>query len=239
MNEDTSLMLWIDVITCITMYGIAHYLNSYGQAIRMCFRFSDPSIHKPFLPLIIPFLVIVIGSFVGVGLLLWITNETFATTTTEKLLLKYLFGWLCVINSCMITKSFVGKLRPNFLSMNKTKVEQGSRDESLKDHSFPEGKTSLQKTLQRESRKSFFSGHAALGTFYGVFLAIYLQNAFHNSLLRFVLQVAVILVGLVPGITQHRIYWHDAVDVSSGHLVGATCAALSHFYVYSSHQSSV
>lgn len=234
MSEDTSLMLWIDVITCITMYGIAHYLNYYGQAIRICFRFSDPSIHKPLLPLIIPFRAIVFWPLLGVGLLLWITNETIAKTTTEKLLLKYLFGWLCVINSSMITKSFVGKLRPNFLSMNQTKVEQGSRGNSLEDHPLPEAKTPLHKTLQLESRKSFFSGHAALGTYYGVFLAIYLQNALHNSLLRVVLQVTIILIGLVPGITQYRIYWHDAVDVSSGHLVGATCAILSHFYVYSS-----
>lgn len=224
-------MSCLDILTCIAMYWTGYYLLYYGRSIEMGFRFSDSNIQKPLVPLAISFRLITYGSLIGTALLLCLIEVVWASRDVEKLYIKFFFGWLCVANLNLITKSFVGKLRPNFLAMNQSKGKAEFTDFS-EHHQLPQPKTSLEKTLQLESRKSFFSGHSIMGAYSAVFIIIFIHQAVNQSIVRLIFQVACFLLGIFPGITQHRHYWHDSVDVSCGYLLGAVSAFLSHFYVY-------
>jgi len=230
-------MTWLDIFTCVAMYWTGYYLLYYGRSIEIGFRFSDTNIQKPFVPLAVSFRLVIYGSLIGAGLLLWLIEVVWARREVEKLYVKFFFGWLCVANLNLVTKSFVGKLRPNFLAMNQwLSMDQLKGKAEFTDfseyHQLPHPKTSLEKTLQVESRKSFFSGHSIMGAYSAMFIIIFIHQTVNQSIVRLVFQAGCLLLGIFPGITQHRNYWHDSVDVSCGYLLGAIAAFLSHFYVY-------
>lgn len=79
--------------------------------------------------------------------------------------------------------------------------------------------------MRRNVRHSFYSGHASLAVYSGVYLILYLtrklrpKSTLHKILLT-IIYTAIAITSLYPGFTQWYNYWHFASDVFTGYAIG-------------------
>ena len=224
--------MYVDIIICVLMYITGRAMLNYAPSIKVGFRFKDPSIQKPLIPLSVSYRVVIYGTSIAVAAFLYLLETCFALRQVDKLYWKFMFGWLSAAIFNMFVKSFVGRLRPSFLAMNRVTSTSSSPEGFSEDHVLPEPKTGIDKVFAMESRKSFFSGHSAMGMYSGMFIAIYSYDVLPRSPLVFLLQVVSLLLGMYPGLTQWRNYWHHWDDVAVGYALGAVSAFMTYFYVF-------
>lgn len=220
----------------------------YNQGFVNC----DQGLNKPFVwPLTIGFYHILFLSVI-IPLILITVGEQFVETNPQpKCGLKLVFGWTLVITFVTFVKHTVGRHRPHFYAANKIKFDADDHEFrtpvvgppsgtnhainkiSSGDQVYYSKSSQLAMTLARESRFSFFSGHAMMGMYAATYLIIYIQEKVVNkSLIVSLIQFGLILIGLFPGITQGRTYWHHWSDVAVGHVVGTVAAYLVFYYVH-------
>lgn len=224
----------LDIVLMLGLYAICYTLAYHVHSFRQGFRPSDHSISKPLLlPLTVTFRQIIYSSSLGVAFLLY-SLESLRTNdwSRGKVFKNHLYGWLIATNICVFTKAVVGRLRPNFLAMNNMQLNRENYPDFEKfslEHPIPEPKGTIAKVLEMESRKSFFSGHACLGSYAATSVILYLQQNLapfrHSNCADLViptLQTVIAMIGLFPGITQGRSYWHHWGDVICGYLVGTS-----------------
>jgi len=211
------------------MYLVALKVNR-KRPLKIVFRFDDPSISKPLLPLTVGYYTVMYGTSIGAMIILLILELVMATHV-HRLYFKYLFGWLVNCNINVFVKMFVGRPRPNFLAMNRWRGTPVACNGFSDEKSLPEPKTELEKLLSSESGKSFFSAHAVLGTYAGSFIAIYLWSEFARTPLTLVACLVAILAGMYPGLTQWKNYWHHWDDVAFGYLIAFTTSYMCYFYL--------
>ena len=221
------------------LYGISRYQFKYVDPVMQVYRRCDPTINKPFIyPLTIAFWHILgMTSIIPTILIatsehLWkSTEQSTSSTVLEYSAAKFVFGWLIAGLFVTYVKHTVGRLRPNFLAANR--IEFDSNDHEWHETTLQEHARVCGKMLARESRFSFFSGHAILGMYAAAYMILYLQVKLlgYHSLVTHILQFCILLLGIYPGVTQARTYWHHPTDVAVGHLSGCVCAYLVFFYV--------
>lgn len=243
---DTSSL--VDITLMLGLFGLSRRLAYHTHSFKQGFRPSDTSISKPLiLPLTITFAQIIYSSSLGVATLLYVMESLRTGDWTRGRIFKmHLYGWLIAANICVYIKAVVGRLRPNFLAMNYikwTKENYSDWDMFSVNHPIPDPKGEISKVLQMESRKSFFSGHACLGSYAGTSIILYLQEHFatkyfdtsphsdSNTLIIPTIQTIVAMIGLFPGITQGRSYWHHWDDVIFGYFVGISVAFTTFFLI--------
>ena len=79
---------------------------------------------------------------------------------------------------------------------------------------------------------SFYSGHSSVGTYSAVYIILYLYYRLKSeSKSLIVVQMCVLLIGLIPGLTQGINYWHHWSDIATGFGVGGLTAYLIINYV--------
>lgn len=234
--------MMVDIVLMFALYGLSYHLAYRVRSHNQGFRPSDPSIAKPLvLPLTISFRQIIYSSSLGVAFILY-AIESFRTNdwTRGRIVKTHLYGWLIATNICVYVKAVVGRLRPNFLAMNNIQLTQENYPEYDKfslDHPIPDPKGKIAKVLEMESRKSFFSGHACLGSYAATSVILYLQENFANPqstdnlLILPTLQTMIAMIGLFPGITQGRTYWHHWDDVICGYFVGTSVGLFIFFLI--------
>lgn len=232
----------VDIVLMFALYGLSYHLAYRVRSHNQGFRPSDPSIAKPLiLPLTISFRQIIYSSSLGVAFILY-AIESFRTNdwTRGRIVKTHLYGWLIATNICVYVKAVVGRLRPNFLAMNNIQLTQENYpdyDKFSLDHPIPDPKGKIAKVLEMESRKSFFSGHACLGSYAATSVILYLQENFANPqstdnlLILPTLQTMIAMIGLFPGITQGRTYWHHWDDVICGYFVGTSVGLFIFFLI--------
>lgn len=138
----------------------------------------------------------------------------------------------------MLKCSFIqtGRPRPNFHSLCKPDVECRN-DEKLFVSNYT--CTNERRWLMRNSNQSFFSGHSSLGTYSSFFLIFYLNDKWRaDALLKAHLFVVIFMVGLLPGLTQYKNFWHFASDVLVGDVVGILLALFVYYGIRSLQRSS-
>ena len=226
------IMMFVDIMICILMYFTGSAMLHHAPSIKLGFRFKDPLIQKPLMPLSVPFRVIIYGTSVAVAAFLYFLETCFASRAVDKLYWKFTFGWLSIALINMFVKSFVGRLRPCFLAMNRVASTSSSPEGFSEDHVLPEPKTGTDKVFAMESRKSFFSGHSAMGMYAAMFIVIYSYDVLPGSPFVLLLQVCSLLLGMYPGLTQWRNYWHHWDDVAVGYALGAVSAYMAYFYFF-------
>jgi membrane-associated phospholipid phosphatase len=212
------------------MYFIANRMLYCAGSIKIGFRFDDRSIQRKLVSLSVPYRVVVYGTSIAVMVLICLLDNFFAVKRVDNLYQKFIFGWLCIANINMFVKSFVGRLRPNFLSMNKVDKDIILPEGFSEEHVLPEAKSPMDKLYAMESRKSFFSGHSAMGVYAGVFLCIYTWEALSRSPAVMAFQVVFLMTGMYPGLTQWRNYWHHWDDVAVGYFLGTLSAFMAYNY---------
>jgi len=222
---------WVDIGIIVVMFVVGDRMLYCAPSIKVGFRFDDPSIQKPLLPLSVDYRVVIYGTSLAIMAILYILENLFAEEQVYRMYWKYVFGWMCIANINMFVKSFAGRLRPNFFAMNRWDRSSPHPTGFSEDHPLPEPKTSLDKMYVMESRKSFFSGHSAMGMYAACFIAIYCHQMLPRNLIVLIFQLFSLLIGMYPGLTQCMNYWHHWDDVAVGYLLGAVSAFVSYFYI--------
>lgn len=137
---------------------------------------------------------------------------------------------LVLVTGC---KLIVGRLRPYFIEVCKPIFEDPSC-QNVTFISFYEC-TGTNINGIRESRKSFFSGHAATSMGVAVFLAIYLHYRLpmksYLIVLRHMLQIGLICLALYVGYTRITDNMHHCSDVVVGYFVGVLIGTFPWFYI--------
>lgn len=229
--------MYSDIAICVVMYVVADRMLKHGSSIKVGFRFNDQSIQRKYVSLSVAYRVVIYGTSVAVMALMYAVNHFYGKKQVYNLYWKYMFGWLCIANVNMFVKSFVGRLRPNFLSMNRVGKDFVTAEGFSEDHVLPEVKSATDKLMAMESRKSFFSGHAAMGMYAASFVCLWANDALAMNVVVVVFQVISLMTGMYPGLTQWRNYWHHWDDVAVGYFLGAVSAFLTYFYVYHDEES--
>ncbi|XP_039628426.1 phosphatidic acid phosphatase type 2D [Polypterus senegalus] len=149
-------------------------------------------------------------------------------STLYKEIGSFLFG--CTVGQSLtnMAKLTIGRLRPNFLTVCKPLVNC-SIGQYVDNYSCT-GNASLEK----EARKSFYSGHASFAMYTMLYLAFYLQARFtwHGArLLRPLVQFLLVMLALYTGLTRISDYKHHPSDVLVGFVQGALVAIWVALYI--------
>ena len=106
---------------------------------------------------------------------------------------------------CQIMKLVISSPRPNAVNL---------------ENDVPNINGYIHDNSNFESRQSFFSGHAAAGFMSSLFLKSYLESKLTSQSTIHSLLYILPLLGMYPGYTQWRQYWHHMHDVLFGYLFG-------------------
>ncbi|KAI1289899.1 Phospholipid phosphatase 2 [Halotydeus destructor] len=184
-------------------------------------------------PLKVSFMQIILGSL-AFPLFVIVTGQCLlkGQSFPWPLATKFTYTWVVIGILVTYIKNLVGRLRPNFYAANK--IEFDCNDHQIYEPSNDDIRklAGLENMLARESRFSFFSGHAMLGMYAASFIVIYIQENYSTNLYLHTIQLAAILVGLYPGLTQAQVYWHHWSDVAVGHAVGVVSAYVAYYHVH-------
>ena len=129
-----------------------------------------------------------------------------------------------------------GRPRPNFHSLCKPDIDCKS-DEKIFVSNYT--CTNESRWLSRNSNQSFFSGHSSLGTYSAFFLIFYLNDKLRiDALPKAHLFSVIFMLGLLPGLTQYKNFWHFASDVLVGDVIGILLALFIYYGVRGLQKSS-
>lgn len=214
-------------LTCLVLLIVVIYTLHTGEPNRRGFWCHDETIRYPLEDLIIGLRTIVTTSLVLVPIII-IANETMLLKSVHASneLSKYLFGFFINVLVMLGTKFAFGRLRPHFIAVCNPEI---NCDEPQNQRRYITDYVCRNPNFKQvsQARQSFFSGHASIGLFTGLFLAGYIMRRCPPfGLTRVIIQITVICIGLVPGLTQVNNYWHHWSDVLTGYIVGGFFALL-------------
>lgn len=169
------------------------------------FSCDDATIRMPYRPLTVGLAQIIAFSTVLPSLVIFYT-EHIAGRQPGKRLKRFWFAICANLLMTLYFKSFVGRLRPHFIDVCRPNVncsEPGNVGRWVEDYEC------LNESLRavRQTRQSFFSGHASISMNAAVYLIVFVQQNYEKSLLKAFVQLFLLLLGLYPGITQINNFW--------------------------------
>ncbi|XP_063328088.1 phosphatidic acid phosphatase type 2D [Pelmatolapia mariae] len=146
---------------------------------------------------------------------------------------SFLFG--CCIGQSLtnMAKLSVGRLRPNFLDVCNITYASINCKEGI----YVPAESivcSVEKKLEEEARKSFFSGHASFAMYTMLYLAFYLQARLSwrgARLLRPLIQFFLVMIAIYTGLSRISDYRHHPTDVLTGFIQGGLTAYWVAFYI--------
>ncbi|XP_005745424.1 phosphatidic acid phosphatase type 2D [Pundamilia nyererei] len=146
---------------------------------------------------------------------------------------SFLFG--CCIGQSLtnMAKLSVGRLRPNFLDVCNITYASINCKEGI----YVPAESivcSVEKKLEEEARKSFFSGHASFAMYTMLYLAFYLQARLSwrgARLLRPLIQFFLVMIAVYTGLSRISDYRHHPTDVLTGFIQGGLTAYWVAFYI--------
>lgn len=214
---------------CFLFLGVlCIYLYAFCEPFKQGFWTHDDAIRYPLLPLTVNLTSVLLIAFVCPSAVIVLTERFIYRRSPHVVWKRFSFTTLTNIVVLLFFKFAVGRLRPHFLAACRPVVDMsGDRFISSSEYECDP----ISKRLESNARQSFYSGHASLATGAAVFLVLYVQDAFSSSLIRSVSQVAALLLGFYPGITQVNNYWHHWSDVATGYIAGAAVAAAGYYTV--------
>ena len=208
---------WLAIgISCIA-------LHLWLRPMQQGFSPADPSIRRPLLPPLLSLSAVLLVSFVAPSLLICLLCPgTDHRVSTFK---RFSFAFLTNVLVMLFAKRTVGRLRPHFLAAAAPDLLATPSDRFI---SAAEGSAyASDRRSGWDARRSFFSGHASLGSGSAVFLVLLMQQTCARSLVRSTVQAALLLTGLHAGVTQAQRFWHHWTDVVTGYAVGAALSLLA------------
>lgn len=202
------------------------------EPIHQPFRRNDHAINKPLVKQTVTFTQIIAYTLLIPLVTLTISEHWMRISNSKQdtnFTLKCYFGWVALLLILSIVKPLTGRLRPNFLEKNNVTFD--ANDDKLHEGLELLNAKVAKSFAGRETRVSFFSGHAALGLYTAVFLILYFQEHISRSFYLHSMQMTMMVIGVYPGLTQGRNYHHHWSDVGFGYFAGASCAYMAYYYV--------
>lgn len=252
--EKTRLKEWIETLLDIDfgvfligllLTGLGHQVLSRGQTIRALYvsdaslwnEFKGDSIHTGTLFLLFYFVLSPIIYVLEKRNLAWGNLEE---STRKRFALRLAFGmWIATMIAIMTTelvKGYVGRLRPSFAVRclgHGPPYDESTLSKVM--HSDAECSAS-DKSRLRDGRRSFPSGHAALG-FAGTTYAQLCLGRFAmrqgrgQAVISMCAGWVLMLFGIWVGASRVYDHAHHASDVAVGYVVGAWCSGVQFWYV--------
>ena len=267
--EILGLLLLITPMACI--YVFASEYEPYHRG----FFCDDQNLKHPYLPQTVP-IVQYVGIWASVYtfyiFLVEILRSWAESQAGERRLKPFPSNWtpwiaveldrhfVCFTLGALTTLLFtelakynIGRLRPHFLTLCKTKLtSELCQDEFGYDSFFIEKEDDIceglisgevTKKQLHESRLSFLSGHSSFSFYCGIFLIVYLQARLNNfprqqscsvrfvyktlKVLRPFIQFSMIILSFWIRLTRISNYFHHPMDVLTGAVVGMYFAIIT------------
>ncbi|XP_012148191.1 wunen isoform X1 [Megachile rotundata] len=251
MDRSSKLILrkMIIDIVCMLIVGIPILLfYFFGKPYKRGFFCNDESLYHPFhtstvtsgmlyvVGLLLPIFTMLIGEYFyarhcnidstkilfGYNIPPWIWNAY------EKI---GVFGFGAAVNvlSTDVAKYTIGRLRPHFMTLCMPNVNCSLIENQ---HRYIENYTcdeSVSKSLLKDIRLSFPSGHSSFSAYTMIYLALYLQlrmTSKGSKLLRHSLQLVCLLMAWFTALSRISDYKHHWSDVLAGSTLGTIVALL-------------
>lgn len=222
--QSSKTMFWYEWALQVFLLGLFCYLRALKPWTRKEDHL-DPLLHdKPLRPLMISEKVILANVLFIVPLNVYVidtfgsASKTLVSESGMSVVEKYFFGLLLSVCVNQVIKLVTCRPRPNAIALESL-AQDGKKPEWFKcDPSL-------------ESRQSFFSGHALLGSFCSFFIVFLIQEVSQpkRSLAPSAVQFLLILLGMFPAMSQGVSYWHHWDDVIVGYGVGILAAAATYY----------
>ena len=175
----------------------------------------------------------------------------FIVKKSRKILIDAVYKLLLGFSICMlvtdVSKFTSGRLRPYFMSLCNPDLDNlcyaitvgDMQHEDNMTYYFPEIHhqryvleentcSFLNKSVLKEARLSFFSGHASTSFYTAFYLAIFSEIYISPWILKILLQFLSILMAFWISLTRISDYMHHPEDVIVGALIGTMCAFFIH-----------
>ncbi|XP_054152414.1 phospholipid phosphatase 1-like [Oppia nitens] len=216
--------LWPLVLTVMTIISLLLY--KYSKPYERGFDCRDPSIMKPFHPIMIPMKHLLAFAYI-IPMIIVLSVEYHHKSSMSSIILRikqFYLGLVLTFIMVLSCKAWVGRLRPNSIVGICNARHYCQSDTTYVDHFVCDNPLAK---LVKESRLSFYSGHSSVGTYSALYTILYL---YYRLKLKtnwiYLTQLTVFIIGLIPGITQGINYWHHWSDIGTGYSVGAITAYL-------------
>lgn len=218
----------MEVLSFVLLSLFSVFLYAFCNPYKQGFHTRDTSIQFPLLPLTVGLKGVILVSFICPSVVILVTEKLLQKRTPSQACKKFAFVTLVNIVVMLFFKFTAGRLRPHFLAACDPAVDMDSE----RFYSGTEYECRAASGRQESNaRQSFYSGHASLALGAAVFLVLYVQHHYARSLIKSTCQVAVLLVGFYPGLTQVQNHWHHMSDVIAGYAAGALIAAAGYYAV--------
>ena len=232
MDNLSHLSTWwytvFELVICYGLYSGAKNLIYHGKPTKIWYDKNDPSIRKPFVVPTVSMQMVTYGTLLIPLIPVAIAYIFDSHLVDTRIVIRFLFGWGLNAFVCYIIKGLVGRLRPNFMTMNSDEIEIGRKVYK----SILARDSTYENLFILESRKSFYSGHASAGSYAGTFTVLFLHSLVPRAnLVLSLIKIFSFILGLYPGITQGICFFHHWTDVIAGHLAGMFFASFAFYFV--------
>lgn len=213
-------MIWLEWVLMVFLFGLFCYLRSLHPWVKRgdCSPLDSMVHDKPLRPLIVSEKVMLLNFMLMIPSLVYFIGRWDTASKDYSATTRYFFGLFFSLCVAQVVKLVTCRPRPNAIALE-TVAKEGVKPEwFMCDPNL-------------ESRQSFFSSHAMIGSFCSFFLVFLIQDVSYpkRNLPPSVLQLLLILLGLLPGMSQGISYWHHWHDVLVGYAVGIVAAAASYY----------
>ncbi|XP_034187885.2 wunen isoform X2 [Osmia lignaria lignaria] len=249
MDRSTKIILRKIIIdfTCLFIVSIAVLLFFlYGKPYKRGFFCNDESLTHPFLPsTVTSAMLYIIGLFLPICTML--ISEYLYTRNckmdSSKIFFGYnippwawsayekigIFGFGAATNVLItdVAKYTIGRLRPHFITLCMPNVNCSLIENQ---HKYIENFTctnNLTRSLLKEIRLSFPSGHSSFSAYTMIYLALYLQLRMTwkgSKLLKHFFQIGCLLMAWFTAMSRISDYKHHWSDVLAGSIIGTIVA---------------
>lgn len=228
---DAPLLIIIILLTGLFELGV---IPSY----KVGFYCNDPKLSFPFKGDTVSMTALIVGAaLIPIGVF-WLT-ELFhvdsSSSVREKLLqvtqrtgqlnMIYLYGLIFNLSLVEVMKGITGSPRPNFFAVCQPDTNKACQNGTEYITSFECTSTNFSMYYKNDSFRSFPSGHASIGVYWGFFLTWYLQKRvfkWRNRSVVFIpfLQMTFMSLAAVCALTRITDNRHHWWDVLVGVLIG-------------------
>ncbi|KAI1289900.1 Phospholipid phosphatase 3 [Halotydeus destructor] len=225
------VVLISNTLALILLVAYSVYKIALDQPEIVGFWCSDGTIKLPYRPLTVNMTVIIFFAYIIPAIVIY-ARETLTGGHFRSVLRNFYLSATVNMALTLFFKYTSGRLRPHFVDICKPNIDCSDpeyRDRFIVDYIC----TNDDKRMVRQARLSFFSGHASISLNAAVYLILYLNCLASRSSSMGqtrLIQVAILLLGLYPGLTQISNHWHHWSDVAVGYGAGTLVALLSFKY---------
>ncbi|CAG2113590.1 unnamed protein product [Medioppia subpectinata] len=228
----------VGIKVLIVLFVLIAFVSIIIEPKHNGFHCNDSSIRQPFnalqitlaqlltIAMIIPVIVVIVIENVAKSV-----PKTQIKTIIYQNINAFIFGLFANFLAVMVAKNLIGRLRPHAIHFCNADhyCADGVNDKYIE--SFECVNKDYHGHFLKNVRHSFYSGHASIATYSGIFLILYLNSRLKPQMkpIKYILLAlfaAIAITSLYPGYTQWHNSWHFLSDVLTGYTIGLISGSL-------------